>query len=136
MKIYNVNIKKFTSVHRYVVKGGMILDKGFYIYLLVDSNDNIVYVGQTKYLLSRLYSHVDSDRDFETIYFKENKKWSKDIEAYLIFKWEPKYNLRIPLNKRFFNLHNIFNGHCQMFSNFKTKSFNGVRYFDIKDLIK
>lgn len=64
-----------------------------FIYFLI-SDDEVVYVGQTRRGLSRVYSHV-YDKQFTKIYIIECDETELDYwEDFYIFKYKPKYNKR------------------------------------------
>ena len=63
------------------------------IYFLIN-NDEVVYVGQTKYGLSRPFSH--RDKEFNRLEILECKENELDIlENKYIIKYQPKYNTLI-----------------------------------------
>lgn len=65
------------------------------IYFLYKNND-IVYIGQTKNLISRLAVHLaDKNKDFDSYKFLElphNMNLNK-LERFLIKKFKPEYNI-------------------------------------------
>lgn len=70
------------------------------IYFLL-RNNKIVYVGQCKKGLARLYAHC-SDKKFDGYYFKQcDVENLNNIEAYYICNFEPQYNQTIPSNEYF-----------------------------------
>lgn len=67
------------------------------VYLLIDSGD-VVYVGQSRNLASRVSSHIQSEeKDFDSVEFHEcSEDELPEIEAMLIAMMKPKYNRTIP----------------------------------------
>lgn len=71
----------------------------YVIYRFVDIHNNVIYVGRTYDLYSRMKSHIElkidkNYYDIEKIEFIEvtNYDESKSLEAYFIAKYKPKYN--------------------------------------------
>lgn len=65
-----------------------------YIYFL-SLNNEIVYIGQTKDPTQRLKSH-ETNKEFDSYFIiYKRKEYIDEHEAYLIFKFAPKYNKRI-----------------------------------------
>jgi len=71
----------------------------FYIYFLLDKN-TVVYVGQTKDIISRIQSHMYSDKVFDDIFcvdaFSDLDR-RLNQEAWFIQKLKPKYNINEPV---------------------------------------
>ncbi len=67
------------------------------VYLLIDSGD-VVYVGQSRNLASRVSSHIQSEeKDFDSVELHEcSEEDLPEIEAMLIAMMKPKYNQTIP----------------------------------------
>ena len=71
-----------------------------FIYFLI-YNDDVVYVGQTKRGLARVYNHVH-DKNFNKIYIIECDEDELDyMEDLYIFKYKPIYNKRPKLSCNF-----------------------------------
>lgn len=71
---------------------------GYYIYFLVKDQE-VVYVGQTSALISRLSDHLKNiDMIFDTYYFKEVPQYEvsriNEIEKFYIKSINPKYNIQ------------------------------------------
>ena len=67
---------------------------GCFIYALINKGE-IVYVGQTKDVEKRLYSHAnDKEKEFDSYYVEAvNPDCVDEIETFLIFVNSPKYNI-------------------------------------------
>jgi len=82
-------------------------DNHSYIYFLLNSYDEVIYVGQTKCLVSRLAAHVN-DKTKSGIakirFITVPKGRVNEIEAELIIKHHPKFNKGIPTNTKFGSL--------------------------------
>jgi len=66
------------------------------IYFLIDC-DEIVYVGQSHDVKSRLSTHSNSNKNFNKYYFiKCQPEELNRLEAYYILKFRPKYNISLP----------------------------------------
>jgi excinuclease UvrABC nuclease subunit len=64
------------------------------VYLLTD-NEEVVYVGQTRDLMTRLMGHVKDGKQFDGVRFIALEDSLKDrTEAELICRLQPKYNGR------------------------------------------
>lgn len=81
------------------------INKKAFIYLLINSYEQVVYVGQSCYHpIFRIFHHLkDEDKDFSTyssilICPSFDKKILNDTEAELILKFKPKYNKTLPNN--------------------------------------
>jgi predicted GIY-YIG superfamily endonuclease len=63
-----------------------------FVYFLCN-NDEVVYVGQTKYLRTRIFFHK-KDKQFKNIYYIKlpSKAKALSAESYYISKFDPKYN--------------------------------------------
>lgn len=67
------------------------------IYFLLDDDDNVVYVGQTKNGIVRPLSHKRS-KDFSRVFIKYTKEEELDKEENkYIVKYQPKYNNQLNL---------------------------------------
>lgn len=76
-----------------------------YIYFLISKEYEIVYIGSTCNIYTRLSSHLNSNKNFESIkFFQVPKEIASEIEADLIIKYDPKYNLCIPNNELWISL--------------------------------
>ena len=65
---------------------------GSMIYFLL-KNNNVVYVGQSKEGMNRIYFHKFSKKDFDNFCFINcNIKELDELENYYIMKYKPKYN--------------------------------------------
>ena len=80
------------------------------IYFLISKNE-IVYVGQSCEILSRVETHRKQNKKiFDSFsYFEYDFDNLDNIEAYFIFKLKPKYNVTIPENDTYKTLHQIKN---------------------------
>lgn len=108
--------------------------KGYYLYIILDKQDNIVYVGQTSNYYNRLYYHlsgyVDSTKELfannewgcikylDVSNFVENEMELRALENALIELYNPRCNTRLNIIRdidkgRLFNLiatlHSILN---------------------------
>ena len=108
--------------------------KGYYLYIILDKQDNIVYVGQTSNYYNRLYYHlsgyVDSTKELfannewacikylDVSNIVENEAELRALENELIELYEPRCNTRLNIIRdidkgRLFNLiatlHSILN---------------------------
>ena len=75
-----------------------------YIYHLLDENDQIIYVGQTLNIYSRLSSHILNGKKFIKFFLYEYP--CKDLcaqEAKHILKHSPKLNLLLPPNSGWYS---------------------------------
>lgn len=70
---------------------------GVVVYFLI-SGDEVVYVGQSKRLRMRVYSHC-RDKDFDSVaYCHVYDGKPNNLEALYIAKYNPKYNATLPPN--------------------------------------
>lgn len=66
------------------------------VYFLLDE-DEIIYIGSSKHIVSRVYSHTSSEKHFNQVRFISCDNESKEqLEAQLIIEHNPKYNLGLP----------------------------------------
>ncbi len=74
--------------------------KGFsYIYLLFDSTDRLIYIGQTSNILQRMSSHLQTKLHIAKIkYIIVSDLEVNEIEAELILEYDPPENTTIPAN--------------------------------------
>lgn len=73
-----------------------------YIYFLYDGFDQVLYIGQTKNLYTRMGFHLDSKPNVKKIkYFMVSDEHSSEIEAELILRHSPIYNITIPTNNKY-----------------------------------
>lgn len=70
-----------------------------FLYALT-KGDEIVYIGQTSNIITRLSNHR-KNKDFDNYYLRKLNSKNNFLEAYLIFKFAPLYNKSIPSNDRF-----------------------------------
>jgi len=85
--------------------------KNFYcVYHLINSENEIVYIGSSYYPSRRVYAHICSDKDFCSVEFKrlESGPEMSNTEATDIVKFNPKLNLNIPANKDFILINQAF----------------------------
>ena len=76
-----------------------------YIYLLYDDTDEVVYVGQSKYLEGRIKAHYKDKPDVRYAkYFEVPIDEMNEIEAEYIIKYLPVYNHSLPKNTLFYSL--------------------------------
>ena len=77
-----------------------------YIYYLLFHDNEVMYVGQSKNVFSRIGAHLSSGviPFFMFRYFEVLPHEMNDIEAEEIIKYRPRYNNSIPSNNTFFNL--------------------------------
>lgn len=100
MKVFDLNLKKFVKISRLECKS-LDIKRGNFIYLLVDK-DEIVYVGKTNKPNDRLYSHSIGNKKFTDIYYRNvSSNYLNVFESYWIFNLAPKYNYRMPQNRRY-----------------------------------
>ncbi len=72
------------------------------IYSLIDSNEDVVYIGQTANLESRLYSHLANGKDFSFFKYEVCDKSEATIkESEAIIKHNPKLNTSLPKNPKY-----------------------------------
>lgn len=72
------------------------IKSGYYIYFLFDDSE-IVYVGQTSALLSRIQTHLDLNKIFSYISIIEaQRKELTELEQFYIYAFNPKYNATKP----------------------------------------
>lgn len=78
------------------------------IYFLI-KGDEIVYVGQCRYGLSRIADHFyDEGKDFDSFAITScSREELSDLEANYIIKFQPKLNINMPPNKRYKRLSQI-----------------------------
>ena len=112
MLINEVNTSKFKKLRIDEIKHDSYIYRdpmpGVYIYILVNKEEEIVYVGQTKDIYDRIYSHKKSNKNFEIAFCKSvSKDISNLSEAFLIYNCQPKYNKSIPTNLRYVNINRI-----------------------------
>ncbi len=84
-------------------KGGVFIEKKYYIYKMFDEEEKLLYIGKTTYLYGRMNAHFSKDAiskqpwklDVDKIEVMElNNQYDIDIvEIYLIGKEKPKYNI-------------------------------------------
>ena len=108
-----------------------------HIYFLICENE-IVYIGQTRELFTRLTVHYkdpkkifDSYTSFDITKPPFESKYTLDaIEAYFILKFQPKYNLSVPANDLFLSLPQL----KDKYKNLKTKYSNTGSW--VKSILK
>ncbi len=67
------------------------------IYRLIDSAEEVIYVGHTADLEKRIYSHLSNGKDFCFFdYSKCTKETAKEAERDAIIKYNPKLNISLP----------------------------------------
>jgi len=73
-------------------------DKGQHcIYRLIDSAENVIYVGHTADLENRIYSHLSNGKDFYFFdYSTCSKEDAKEAERDAIIECNPKLNVSLP----------------------------------------
>ena len=75
---------------------------GHCIYRLIDSSENVVYVGHTANLESRIYSHLANGKDFSFFdYALCSKEDAKVAERDAIIKHNPKLNISLPVTPEY-----------------------------------
>jgi dTDP-4-dehydrorhamnose reductase len=75
-----------------------IVNKSKFVYFLI-SNNEIVYVGLSDVLQSRLHKHT-KDKDFDKVaWIRVKADDQKYIEAFYISTLKPKYNKFIPIRE-------------------------------------
>lgn len=76
------------------------------IYFLI-KNDEVVYVGQTKRGLARIYNH--EEKEWDSFYFVkvENQKDLLKKEKYFINKYKPIYNKELQISEKNSSFENI-----------------------------
>jgi len=73
-------------------------DFRFVVYMLV-KNDEVIYVGQSRNLKSRVCSHVGNEADFDYIdFFDVDPFEANNVEADRIVRYNPKFNTTLPKN--------------------------------------
>lgn len=78
-----------------------------YIYKLINIGE-VIYVGQTKDLKRRCYSHMANGKDFDSVDFKlVNADKANDEEAVLIVEFNPEANKLLPENSMFVNVRGV-----------------------------
>lgn len=92
------------------------------VYFLVDTNnDEVVYVGQSTCIKSRLTQHYrNGKKDFDAFYYQEcDKSELNDKEAEAIIELNPKYNESLPLGEVYTSrvkLRESLSRHCYDFA--------------------
>ena len=72
------------------------------IYKLIDSDEVIVYIGQTAKLESRIYSHLSNGKDFSFFEYEVcDKSKASILESEAIIKHNPKLNTSLPKNPEY-----------------------------------
>lgn len=81
------------------------IKKEFYCIYALIKNKNIVYIGQTSNIISRLSSHLHSNKDFdswsviESFDYIESDSFNK-LEKKYINKFKPKLNVQFRIKKK------------------------------------
>jgi len=91
-----MNISKLKEIEKiYEIKKADPQTTGF-IYFICDEKSEIVYIGKTKYLYSRLsYHSLRSDlKGYSFYYFEISKNKMKKVEKKLIREIKPPYNIQ------------------------------------------
>lgn len=97
MKFQEKNAKKYLRKQTRKEQG--------YIYFLMDK-DEVVYVGQTRFGISRPLSHTD--KEFDSFYMKKCRLSVLDKrETQMILKYQPKYNGNFINNKDLVAISNL-----------------------------
>ena len=74
-----------------------------YVYRLICAG-TVIYVGQSKSLIERIYGHLLSGKDFDEIgYFECTSEEVNDKEAFEIVKYNPALNTNLPKNNIYIN---------------------------------
>jgi transposase len=73
-----------------------LLSESRYVYFLID-NDEIVYVGMSDTVQSRLHAHTKDKKFTKVTWMKVKAHDQKYIEAYYIMTLKPKYNKFLPV---------------------------------------
>ena len=89
-----------------VTKINKIFDKKFMpkkgqcvVYQLIDKNNVIFYVGQTRNFTLRLYQHIQDGKELDSFYYENvEEKKANNIEASMIVKMKPTLNKSLPSN--------------------------------------
>lgn len=87
MKFEEINCNKFTENELF----------GNIIYFLT-KNEEVVYVGQSKKGIGRIYYHICNykKKDFDSCYYIHcNETELNELENYYMIKYSPKYNKRL-----------------------------------------
>lgn len=86
-----------------------VKDYGYFVYLLIDK-DTVVYVGQTRNMFNRAKAHmVDKIFDRVAMLPIPRKVLLNEMEAYLIVRFQPKYNNTLPKNCDYATKSQMFN---------------------------
>lgn len=122
------------------------IDKS-YIYFLLSEEEQVLYIGQTTNLCQRMGTHLYSgviNGISKIRYFLTDKYHINEVEAALIIKYRPKYNLSVPSNKRYASIEGFRNSKSDLKGKFnklkkaiiflQIPSYNG--YYTIDDLNK
>lgn len=75
------------------------------IYLLY-SNDELIYIGQSKFCERRIYEHLKTKMFDEYKIIRKEEESLNELEACAIVLLKPKYNKSIPKNNRFITIEN------------------------------
>lgn len=86
-----------------VIKNAVEFDMGkkYVVYFLV-KGDEIVYVGKTEFIGSRITVH-STNKDFDRFHYIEfsSKEEMDDMELEYIVKFDPKYNAQLPIKSKY-----------------------------------
>jgi excinuclease UvrABC nuclease subunit len=75
--------------------------KKSFIYFLINEDDEIIYIGQTTCLFSRISAHQQSKKFVKVKYFIVPSEISNEAEAEAIIMHKPFLNYNIPSNKKY-----------------------------------
>lgn len=103
--------------------------KGYIIYVLLDDEDEVIYVGQTNSIFNRLGVH-SKDKYFSKVYVRKINKKSNLLESYLIFHYTPIFNLKLPSNNRFICLNNLVLDKSVSGKRFEVRVIGRTPYYD------
>lgn len=100
-------------------KGYRQKDKGYYLYIIMDKDNKVLYVGSTEHLYSRLHSHINCNSNIKDL--MQTEKWDKIkyldvtnlvynreelnyLENMLIEVYETEWNTKLNIIKNIDNL--------------------------------
>jgi predicted GIY-YIG superfamily endonuclease len=117
-------LKEKKSIHSLKTEG---------VYFLLQMND-IVYIGSSENVYSRIATHK-KDKVFDSFHVIYTSGNLRELEAFCIFKYTPKYNKTIPSNDRIINVKHISKVKKKKNKSLNCKLIGPYVYVDINEII-